>query len=374
MQLDQAVVYIERLPDTVQRDHIDWGFRLSAIYGTDYRYTTSYGLASYQLLKKNKAYGYDFPLIYGEVYIPQVANGLVLRFGRYISIPDIEAQLAPNNLTYSHSLGYTFDNYTNTGVVASVAVTKNFFVQTGVVLGTDTAIGNVNTHLPNPFPNPVYPGNRFLKDPGDRPSFVGCVRYESDSARDDIYLCVDGINTGKYGYNNLQWFGGTYYHKFNDRAHVAVEVYNLHESQVPNINNPTIAAAIAAGGSPFSPQVIPYNAPGAAQCNNVNSITCTASATAALAYWNYEISPLDNLTLRTEYYDDQQGQRTGAKTSYEDFALGLQHWLSPQVELRPEIAYYRSNDAKAFGGNSNHGVAANRYQSTILSGDIIVHF
>src|SRR5262249_1956957 len=27
IQLDQAVIYIERLPDTVQKDHIDWGFR-----------------------------------------------------------------------------------------------------------------------------------------------------------------------------------------------------------------------------------------------------------------------------------------------------------------------------------------------------------
>ena len=32
-----------------------------------------------------------------------------IRVGRYISLPDIEAQLAPNNYTYSHSLLYTFD-------------------------------------------------------------------------------------------------------------------------------------------------------------------------------------------------------------------------------------------------------------------------
>jgi hypothetical protein len=39
-QLDQAVVYFERLPDTVQTDHIDWGFRASGIYGENQRYTT----------------------------------------------------------------------------------------------------------------------------------------------------------------------------------------------------------------------------------------------------------------------------------------------------------------------------------------------
>ena len=53
VQLDQAVVYIERLPDTVQNDHFDWGFRFSSIYGADYRYTTAYGLFSYQLLNRN---------------------------------------------------------------------------------------------------------------------------------------------------------------------------------------------------------------------------------------------------------------------------------------------------------------------------------
>ena len=66
-QLDQAVIYLERTPDTVQTDHIDWGFRLSAIYGENYRYTTSYGLASYQLLKHNDNYGYDFPMVYAEL-------------------------------------------------------------------------------------------------------------------------------------------------------------------------------------------------------------------------------------------------------------------------------------------------------------------
>jgi hypothetical protein len=38
VQLDQAVVYIERLPDTVQNDHFDWGFRLSSIYGVRSRF------------------------------------------------------------------------------------------------------------------------------------------------------------------------------------------------------------------------------------------------------------------------------------------------------------------------------------------------
>jgi hypothetical protein len=41
VELDQAVIRTERLPDTVQTDHVDWGFRLTTIYGIDYRWTTA---------------------------------------------------------------------------------------------------------------------------------------------------------------------------------------------------------------------------------------------------------------------------------------------------------------------------------------------
>jgi hypothetical protein len=65
------------------------------------------------------------PMVYGELYLPQFAEGLLIRAGRYISVPDIEAQLAPNNYMYSHSMTYAVDNYTNTGVVGTLKINKN---------------------------------------------------------------------------------------------------------------------------------------------------------------------------------------------------------------------------------------------------------
>ena len=66
-------------------------------------------------------------MIYGELFIPYVADGLMIRVGRYISLPDIEAQLAPNNYMYTHSFTYGYDNYTNEGIIGTVfAITKNF--------------------------------------------------------------------------------------------------------------------------------------------------------------------------------------------------------------------------------------------------------
>jgi hypothetical protein len=92
MEFNQAVLYLERLPDEAQIDHIDWGFRISALYGLDYRFTTTYGFLSDQLLKHNSYAGFDMPMIYFDLYVPYIFQGMNIRIGRIISEPDIEAQ------------------------------------------------------------------------------------------------------------------------------------------------------------------------------------------------------------------------------------------------------------------------------------------
>jgi len=374
-QLDQAVVYFERLPDTVQTDHIDWGFRLSAIYGENYRYTTSYGVASYQLLGHNLYNGYDFPMVYGELYVPQVADGLLLRLGRFISVPDIEAQLAPNNYMYTHSMTYTFDNYTNYGLQSTLALNKNWFLQAGVTVGTDTGPWHWGQTVPNPFPNPVYPGNTMLKDPGAKPSITAGVRWQSDNGWDNVYVVADAINDGTWGYNNLQWTGVTWYHRINKDWHFSWETYTLSQKNVLNASDP--AGIIANGGFPFTAaNGINFNAPNFAQCSNPNVLTCTARVFATVMYLNYQFSPLDNISFRPEFYNDMEGQRTGTKSRYVDFGIGWQHWFSPQVEIRPEITYYRSLDAPAFNGNFNASpiILPNKKDALIASADLIWHF
>jgi hypothetical protein len=381
VQLDQAVVYIERLPDTVQKDHIDWGFRLAPIYGENYRYTTAYGLWSYQLLNQNKNLGYDLPMAYGEVFIPFVAEGLNIRFGRYISIPDIEAQLAPNNYMYTHSMTYTFDNYTNTGINASLAATKNWTVQVGLTVGTEALPWHVGATLPNLAPNPLYPNSTFLKDPGATPSFTAGLRWTSDTGYDSVNFVANGINGGQWGYNNLQWYGMTAYHKFNEQWHISFEIYDEHQNNVANQNNPLVFNTSAAtpgffqqGGTPFSPQYLPFNAPGLAQCASSAVLSCTASALGTVTYLNYKATPLDNISYRAEFYDDFEGQRTGTKTRYLETGIGWQHWFSPQIEVRPEVSFYKSLDANAFNGNANLGIPATKNTALIGSADIIVHF
>ena len=78
-------------------------------------------------------------MFYFDLYIPHVAKGMNIRVGRYISLPDIEAQLAPNNYTYSHSLLYTVDPYTQTGIVATIKLSDHWLLQGGFSGGNDVA-------------------------------------------------------------------------------------------------------------------------------------------------------------------------------------------------------------------------------------------
>jgi len=182
-------VYIERVPDTVQTDHIDWGFRVSGIYGENYRYTTTFGYGSYQLLGHNLVNGWDMPMVWGELFIPQIAQGMLIRAGRYISIPDTEAQLAPNNYMYSHSMTYAYDNYTNTGLITTTALTKNVFLTAGVSIGTDTAAWHIGQLVPNPD---RIRSSQIPRCQGIRARSLRSwrVRFQTDSGNDDLYLVM----------------------------------------------------------------------------------------------------------------------------------------------------------------------------------------
>jgi len=212
IELNQAVVYIERLPNTVQNTHFDWGFHLTGFYGIDYRFTTAKGYFSQQLLKFNRQYGFDPVLEYLDLYFP-VKDGLNIRIGRFLSVPGIEAQLAPNNYNMTHSLLYTIDPFTDTGMYSTLKLNKQWIIQAGISGGHDVA----------------------LWTPDAKPSFIGCLNYSTKSNNDNFYGCANGINDGKYAYNNLQDYDFTWYHKFNSKWHTATETWYMYERDVPNV-------------------------------------------------------------------------------------------------------------------------------------------
>jgi hypothetical protein len=272
VELDQFVVYVERLPDSVQREHVDWGFHLTSFFGTDYRSTTDKGYFSSQLIDHDREYGFDVVLEYVDVYFPHVAQGMNLRVGRFISVPGIEAQLTPNNYMFSHSLLYSIDPFTDTGAIATVQLNDRWTVQAEVSASHDVAPWTADA----------------------KPSFTGCVDYTTKSVNDNFYGCANGVNDGKYAFNNLQMYDGTWYHKFGKTWHMATETYVMYQRDVPSVRG----------------SIAPEKGTNGAVCA-VGLERCLAPEWAAVNYLNKELGAHDFLSFRSDFLNDKKGQRTG---------------------------------------------------------------
>ena len=89
------------------------------------------------------------------------------------------------------------------------------------------------------------------------------------------------------------------------------------------------------------------------------SLTCTADTQTFLLYINYSPNKLNNFSLRTEYFIDPQGQRTGVANAYADVALagsiGFRR-KSSSVRKSPTTS---ALDTPAFNGNVHCGHRSN---------------
>jgi len=327
INLHQADLHAIRLPDTFQTDHIDWGFRVDALYGMDYRFTTMKGLFSNQLLTNNQKYGYDMPMIYGDLYIPWVAQGMNIRVGRMISLPDIEAQLAPDNYMFSHSLLYGYDPYTQVGIVASIKLSNQWTIQVGLNAGNDTA----------PW------------DPDARLSPLVCLQWISGNNQDSIYGCANTINGAQYAYNNVNQLVATWSHRFSQTINMQTEAWYMFQKNVPGCSgNTNTPGGIA---FPFGCAAVPGN----------------TEEFAIVNYINVQATEKDSFSLRSEFMQDGYGQRTGVPTRYAGVGLGWTHFFKQNVFVRPEAVYYRSLDNPAFQQGTKN-------DQMVFAADLVIRF
>ena len=325
VELDQAVYYLERTPDEFQTDHVDWGFRVSGVYGLDYRYMISRGLFSNQLIVNNRFYGYDMPMVYADLYLPQVAQGMNIRVGRIISEADIEAQLAPNNPMSTHSLLYTFDPYTMEGIFTSTKLNDQWTVQAGLANGNDVAL--------------------WQKDRGNQPTGVLMLQYVSKDNKFSFYGGANSFNNGDFGYNNLQQFVGTLSYKFNEKVWTSWETWYMFMHHATT--GPTAAVPYQNG---FFPVKAGY-----------------APEWATLDYTMFRLGPGTFFTVRNEIFNDIVGQRTGYNTVYTENAVGITYWPDKLITFRPEIRFDHSYAKAAYDNGSRHN-------QLVGSFDIILYF
>ncbi|WP_460582353.1 outer membrane beta-barrel protein [Hymenobacter arcticus] len=331
--MSQAVIRFERIMNTMQTDHVDWGFRSSYLYGIDYRYTLAKGLFSNQLLKKNNLYGFDPIEQYVTLYVPKVAQGLTLRVGRYISPPDIEAQLAPDNYLFSHSLTFSYDPFTFTGALAALRLSPQVTVELGVHAG-----------------NELVPWSESAKLNGQ-----AFVRWVAKNNNNSIFGGINSLGEGSYSKNhdNVQMGVATWGHRFSPKVHMMTEVYYLWQHDA------------LAGGTVIEGPDRPWAGAGAGAL-----IPGLSESVAAVNYFQVLLSPTSYLSVRNDLLDDIDGQRTGNKTVYSSHTIGyIRHFGGGLFTLRPEARY----DHAYAAGLLAYDKGTRRDQFTAAL-DLIVHF
>jgi hypothetical protein len=395
VQLDQAALYFDKYVDTAQKDHFDWGYQATFLYGVDYRFTTAHGMLSQQLLLKNNVYGFDPVMFYFDFYFPHVADGMNIRVGRYISLPDIEAQLAPNNYSYSHSILYTFDCYTQTGANATVKFDNHWTAQAGVSGGCDT-----------------MPWTTDAKVTGNV-----CLQYTWSNGGDDLYTCANSLNDGKYAYNNLSAYYETWYHRFNASWHTDTEMWYQYMRQTPNmywfnaVNQKTFSGQYAPTAATPWPETTyqriqnnanaapPVNLNFGAVCQDPRlpaskqSARCYAPEVAITNYVEHNFwHNTASLNIRNEWVNDIRGQRTGTPAKYEEHMVGFDFWAGSTITFRPELSYTHaytkygltalnispgaaiSNLEGVSQGAAPNPIGLGKNQALTLAADLIWHF
>jgi hypothetical protein len=330
IQLDQAVFRVERQVNSVQTDHIDWGFRSTVLFGTDYRYMTAGGWwpADTQLLKHNFLYGVDFTEQYIDVYVPWVAQGMIVRVGRWIACPDIETQFAPDNYLGTHSLLFTFDTYTQTGIMGTFMLNKQWTVQAGLNAGDDMA--------------PWYKGAI--------PCGMFGVRWVSKDNNDSIYAVLNQINNAKFrrfdldgqpaGHDNFNYPVVTWQHRFNEYIHTKTEAYYMWSVDAVTGGTVSIGPAKSFGGGGG----IGADIPG------------TTRTFGVVNYTMFQTSKKGFITVRNEWWKDTDGERSGFPGTYSSHTIGFTHNFTPELQIRPEIGYYRNWTMPAFDLGTRQGM------------------
>jgi hypothetical protein len=327
-ELDQLVFRLERYADTVQTDHIDYGFRIVALYGMDYRYTTAGGWGSDQLLEHNLLYGWDPTEVYFNVYVPGFLGGTDIRIGRWIACPDIETQYAPDNYMGSHSILFTFDTYTNTGVMVTQKLNDQWTVQAVAHSGTDMA--------------PWYKGSLLTGAFG--------ARWVSQENNDAFYTWLNAINSAEFrhfeqygqplGHDNFNYIVTTWEHRFTKEIHTKTEAYYMWQRDAELGGTPSAGPSKPFGGGGGDAPTLP----GLSQTYGV------------LNYTMFGLTKQDYFTIRNEVYRDERGMRTGFPGTYTSHTIGLSHNFNSVFQIRPEIGYYRNWDEPAFDLGTRRGI------------------
>jgi len=310
--MEQTSLTVEKLFD-YEKKEFQWGFNLTTLAGTDYRFTASNNLSAGQLTANGglpNTYGID-PMTQGYIaaWLPNLGDGTEVKVGKFWTTIFNESIDPTLNRTVSRAITFMSNPFTNSGALATTKLNDRWTMNNGIVAGADTFFGS------------AAEGN-----------YLGGLKYETEGATDSIafntMLGSASYNQGLKVLNSYDVFEILYSHNFNDNWNYTLDtMYSFANNFEGTVTN--------RDGSVFV-----LNNEWACWYGFVNYLT-------------YKINDKWSTTSRVEFFEDVKGVRTGYEGLYSTFTQGVTWQFRPGLWFRTELRYDYAQ-ARAYQGN--HGL------------------
>lgn len=371
LQLNQLYLYLQKAVN-VNGDSFDIGGRVDVMYGTDAIFTQAYGSPGFDprtLENSNRGnwdinlsghgerfYGLALPQAYAEFNLP-FGNGISVKAGHFYTPIGYEVVTSPDNffVTKPYTMQYG-EPFTHTGLLATYAANSNWSVMGGAVTGSSTG---------------GWDGN-WDRDLGNW-AWLGGVTWTSDDAGTSLAITSTAGKRSESFNDNWAMYSIVGKHNFTDKLHYIIQHDHGFADNVWTANGQT------------------------AQNNGAASNLENAEWYGINQYLIYDVSDKVSAGLRAEWFRDHNGFRiwgpgrcfassanaggnfacpNGADyanaypqegSSYYAVTAGLSYKPAKWLNLRPNLRYDFTDNAKAFDGGTRHN-------QLLFTADVVVTF
>ena len=150
---------------------------------------------------------------------------------------------------------------------------------------------------------------------------------------------------------NLQQFNLTWSHRFTEKFYTETETYYIYQLD-----------AVMGGTCNFGP-IKSFGGGGGCGAN----LPGYSYSIGAVNYIEYKIHEKSFMSFRTDYLDDPRGQLSGFTSQYMSWTLGVTHFLTDFIEVRPEVRYETAFNATPYDNGT-------KKSQTLFIIDAIVRF
>lgn len=289
--LNQAWIGLEH-PMVKDRPGRRAGLRFDLFAGSDYAFTRARGIFP----RQSSEIGFDPLQFYVEGHVDGLARGTDVRIGKFSSPIGQEYNAGPSNLLPSHSYSFIYNPFTHTGVYAQTALDDDWTLLNGVATGSDVFV-----------------------DPAARPTYLNGARWvdHTDTRRSLQLFTILGPARFdvEHGYNHIDVVDLCVTYPLSRRLLFLGHAVHGWEDAVPGLGD--------------------------------------VDWTGLVPYLDYTFSGELAATLRLEFFDDDEGNRTGFAGEYRAATLGLRWKAMRWLVVRPELRFDDHPGAAPFEGRGH---------------------